>query len=161
MNARRWLHEHSLKLLAIRDTPEAIAGGVAIGVFFGFSPLFGLRTLCAICLAWLTGTNILAAVLAETAHDIVLPFMPVIYLWEYKVGYWVLNGEWPGSVVKQVLTIQTWRSWTTFVTVGKPMLLGSAMCGAPLAVAAYFLSKRFVVRHQRKKHAHEAAVHQE
>src|SRR5436309_2075255 len=34
MNPRRWLHEHSLKLLAIRDTPEAIAGGVAIGLFF-------------------------------------------------------------------------------------------------------------------------------
>jgi hypothetical protein len=160
MNARRWLHEHSLKLLAIRDTPEAIAGGVAIGVFFGFSPLFGLRTLCAIFLAWLTGTNILAAVLAETAHDIVLPFMPVIYLWEYKVGYWVLNRQWPGSVVKLVLTPQTWRSWTTFVTVGKPMLLGSAVCGAPLAAAAYFLSKGFVARHQRKKQAHEAAVHQ-
>ena len=30
MNVKRWLREHSLKLLAIRDTPEAIAGGVAI-----------------------------------------------------------------------------------------------------------------------------------
>ena len=30
MNPKRWLHEHSLKLLAIRDTPGAIAGGVAI-----------------------------------------------------------------------------------------------------------------------------------
>ena len=38
MNPRRWLHNHSLKLLAIRDTPEAIAGGVAIGIFFGFFP---------------------------------------------------------------------------------------------------------------------------
>ena len=28
MNLHRWLREHSLKLLAIRDTPEAIAGGV-------------------------------------------------------------------------------------------------------------------------------------
>ena len=44
MNPKRWLHEHSLKLLAIRDTPEAIAGGVAIGIFFGFTPLFGLKT---------------------------------------------------------------------------------------------------------------------
>jgi uncharacterized protein (DUF2062 family) len=44
MDPRRWFHEHSLKLLAIRDTPEAIAGGVAIGIFFGFTPLFGLKT---------------------------------------------------------------------------------------------------------------------
>ena len=77
MNLRRWLHEHSLKLLAIRDTPQAIAGGVAIGIFFGFMPLFGLKTLSAILFAWLTGSNILAAVLAVTAHDVVFPFMPV------------------------------------------------------------------------------------
>src|SRR2546423_7488613 len=79
MNPRRWLHEHSLKLLAIRDTPEAIAGGVAIGIFFGFTPLFGLKTLSAIFFAWLTRSNILAAVLAATLHDIILPFIPMIY----------------------------------------------------------------------------------
>jgi len=60
LNLRRWLHEHSLKLLAIRDTPEAIAGGVAIGIFFGFTPLFGLKTLLAIfslCRASRTKSN--------------------------------------------------------------------------------------------------------
>ena len=66
MNPRRWLHEHSLKLLAIRDTPEAIAGGVAIGIFFGFSALFGLKTVLTIFFAWLTRSNILAAVLIQS-----------------------------------------------------------------------------------------------
>src|ERR1051326_1981491 len=61
MNPRRWLHEHSLKLLAIRDTPEAIAGGVAIGLFFGFTPLFGLRFLASMFFAWLTRSNLPAA----------------------------------------------------------------------------------------------------
>ncbi|MGA2656019.1 MAG: DUF2062 domain-containing protein [Verrucomicrobiota bacterium] len=158
MNVRRWLHEHSLKLLAIRDTPQAIAGGVAIGVFFGFMPLFGLKTLLAIFFAWLTGTNILAAVLAGTAHDIIFPFMPVIYLWEYDLGYWILNGHWPASVVRHVLTPANWRSWARFVTIGKPMLLGAAVCGAPLAVVAFFATRRVVARHQRKKHQQEAAA---
>ena len=58
MNLRRWLHEHSLKLLAIRDTPEAIAGGVTIGVFFGFMPLFGMKTALALFFAWLTRRTI-------------------------------------------------------------------------------------------------------
>ena len=51
MNLRAWLHAHSLKLLAIRDAPEAIAGGVErnartvltprIGwIFVAFSRLF-------------------------------------------------------------------------------------------------------------------------
>ena len=70
MDPRRWFHEHSLKLLAIRDTPEAIAGGVAIGIFIGFTPLFGLKTVLTIFFAWLTGSNIIAAVIASAAHDV-------------------------------------------------------------------------------------------
>src|SRR5436305_7338452 len=108
MNPRRWLHEHSLKLLAIRDTPVAIAGGVAIGIFFGFTPLFGLKTLSAMFFAWLTRSNILAAVIAGTLHDVILPFMPVIYLVEYKMGFWLLNQEWPPAV-KLNLGPHAWR----------------------------------------------------
>src|SRR5712664_1067007 len=87
MNPRRWLHEHSLKLLAIRDTPQAIAGGVAIGIFFAFTPFFGLKEVLTILFAWLTRSNIIAAVLAVTAHNIILPVMPVIFRWEYDMGY--------------------------------------------------------------------------
>ncbi len=79
MNPGRWLHEHSLKLLAIRDTPEAIAGGVAIGIFFSLVPLFGLKTVLTILFAWLTGSNILAAILASALHEVVFPLMPVVY----------------------------------------------------------------------------------
>src|ERR1051325_2497529 len=95
MNVRRWLREHSLKLLAIRDTPGAIAGGVAIGIFLGFTPLFGFKTVLAIFLAWVSRTNIIAAVLATALHDLILPFMPVVYVWEYKIGFMALNGRWP------------------------------------------------------------------
>src|SRR6185369_15589372 len=100
MNVKRWFREHSLKLLAIRDTPEAIAGGVAIGIFFGFMPLFGLKTLLAILFAWLTRSNILAAVIAGTLHDVILPFMPFMYRSEYVVGYWLLTNphEMPVSM---------------------------------------------------------------
>jgi uncharacterized protein (DUF2062 family) len=154
-NPHRWLHEHSLKLLAIRDTPEAIAGGVAIGIFFGFTPLFGLKTLSAIFFAWLTGSNILAAVIAGALHDVILPFMPAIYLWEYDLGYWLLNHAWPERVNLRA-PLQTWRSWTTFITVGKPMLLGSAVCGAPVAAVAFLITRRIMARHQRKKQAQAA-----
>src|SRR5437763_13844400 len=91
MNIKRWLHEHSLKLLALRDTPEAIAGGVAIGIFFGFMPLFGFKNLLAILFAWLTRSNIIAAIVAGALHDVILPLMPVIYLWEYDLGFWIIN----------------------------------------------------------------------
>ena len=157
MNVRRWLHEHSLKLLAIRDTPQAIAGGVAIGFFFGFTPLFGLKTASAILFSWLTRSNLLAAAIACTLHDLILPLMPFVFLWEYDLGFWILNHHFPPSAVKMALTLDTWRSWATFVTVGKPLLLGSAVCGAPLSIAIFFFTRRIVHRHQLKKQSHPPA----
>ena len=158
MNVRRWFRRHSLKLLAIRDTPEAIAGGAAIGFFFGFTPLFGFKTASAIFFAWLTRTNVLASVIACTLHDIILPLMPAIFLWEYDLGYWLLNHRFPPSVVKFMVKPETWHNWTTFVTIGKPLLLGSAVCGAPLSITVFFLTRRLVRRHQLKKQSQPPAV---
>jgi len=153
MNLQRWLHQHSLKLLAIRDTPEAIAGGVAIGVFFGFMPLFGLKTLLAIFLAWLTGSNILAAVISGALHDVVLPFMPIIYRWEYDVGYWLLSHphRWPLSLTHMRFEAGAWHHWAKLFSMGKPLLLGGFVCAAPVAIGTFFLTREILDRHQRKK----------
>ena len=152
MDIRNWLQRHSLKLLAIRDTPNAIAGGLAIGIFFGFTPLFGLKTLLSIFFAWLTRCNILAAVIAVTLHDVAIPFMPVLYRWEYRVGYWLLSNphEWPPSLKQMQWDAHAWRSWTKFFTVGKPLLLGSLIIGAPVAFLAFIMTRSFIVRHRRK-----------
>jgi uncharacterized protein (DUF2062 family) len=163
MNIRRWLHEHSLKLLAIRDTPEAIAGGVAIGIFFGFTPLFGLKTLSAIFFAWLTRSNILAAVISGALHDVILPFMPIIYRWEYNVGYWLLSDphHWPPPLTRVHWEGNAWRHWTTFFSVGKPLLIGGCVCAAPFSVACFFITREIMVRHQRKKLAQMKMVEPE
>jgi uncharacterized protein (DUF2062 family) len=155
MNPRRWLHEHSLKLLAIRDTPEAIAGGVAIGIFFGFSALFGLKTVLTIFFAWLTRSNILAAVLASAGHDIALPLMPVIYRFEYDIGYWLLSNphQLPPPMLKAGWENLHWRNWTSIFSVGKDLLLGSAVCAAPPAGLTYFITRKIVARHH-AKHPH-------
>jgi uncharacterized protein (DUF2062 family) len=155
MNPRRWLHEHSLKLLAIRDTPEAIAGGVAIGIFFGFTPLFGLKTALTILFAWLTRSNIIAAVIASAAHDIILPLMPVIFRWEYEVGFWLLSHphRLPPSLTKMKWEGISLRGWIVFLLgVGKPLLFGGIVCAAPFAVLSYAFTRRMVARHQQKRH---------
>jgi len=149
-----------LKLLAIRDTPEAIAGGVAIGIFIGFTPLIGLKTVLTILLAWLTRCNILAAVIASAAHDILWPVMPAIFLWEYKIGYWLLSHphHLPPPLHEARLQMHAWRNWTRLLTVGKPLLLGSFVCSTPFALLSYWFTKRLIVRHRRKKHLHDAAA---
>jgi uncharacterized protein len=156
MNVKRWFREHSLKLLAIRDTPEASAGGIAIGIFFGFTPLFGFKTILAVFFAWLTRSNILAAVLAGTLHDLLLPIMPFILDWEYKIGYWVLNQEWPQSLRRLRLTMpHHWHDWARLLTtgIGKPMLVGSMVIATPVAGICFFVGKFIVARHHRK-HPH-------
>ena len=158
MNLRRWWQEHSLRLLAIRDTPEAIAGGVAIGIFFWFPPLFGLKTVGAILFAWLTRSNILAAVIAVTLHDVLLPLMFVIYRWEYCLGYWLLNTphHWPQRLSRANWLLHhrwaDWRIfWRTFSTIGKPLLVGSVIFGIPVALISFVVTRKIVRRHQQKK----------
>jgi uncharacterized protein (DUF2062 family) len=153
MKLRQWLHHHSLKLLAIRDTPNAIAGGVAFGFFFGCMPIFGLKNLSAIFCSWLTRCNILAAVLGGLLHDVTLPLMPVIYLWEYQLGCWLLGEPSLFSKGGFEMTLSLQQLWREFVTLGKPLLLGSVVFSAPQALLSFFVTRAIVVRHQRKKQA--------
>ena len=162
MNLRKWFKEHSLKLLAIRDTPNAIASGVAIGIFFGFTPLVGLKTLLSIFFAWLTRSNIVAAAIAATLHDVALPFMPVLFRWEYNIGYWLLSDphQWPERLRDLDWRAREWRSWTTFFSVGRPLLLGSVIVSGPVAFVSFWLARSIVIRHRKKRSHIESATQQ-
>ena len=155
MDVKKWFQEHSIRLLAIRDTPNAIAGGVAIGIFLGFTPLIGLKTLLSLLFAWLFRCNLLAAVIAVTLHDLVLPFMPFIFRMEYDIGYWLLSNphELPTPLRHLHLTGRDWRSWTSFVTVGVPVLVGSLIVATPASVLTFFLMHGALARHERKRQA--------
>src|SRR3954454_3872703 len=90
---RDWLSHLHFRLVTIDDTAHSIALGVAIGIFFGFTPLWSLKTLLSIGVAWLCKSNKIAAAISVQLHDLILPFMPAIYLWEYKVGFLALHGH--------------------------------------------------------------------
>src|SRR5437879_3168624 len=133
MNVRKWFKDHSLKLLAIRDTPNAIAGGVAIGIFFGFTPLVGLKTLLSIFFAWLTRCNIIAAAIAVTLHDVALPFMPVLFRWEYRIGYWLLSDphQWPARLRDFRWRRNTSRAWRRFCPFERRFFCGPVWASGP------------------------------
>jgi len=150
---RDWFKRHSLKLLAIRDTPNAIAGGIAIGFFFGFTPFIGLKTLLALGLAWLWRANILATVVAVTLHDVMLPFMPFLFRFEYNIGYWLLSVPhmWPPEMNTRDLNPHQWLSWTTFLAVGKPLVVGSVVFSFPASIVTFILARGVIVSY-RKRH---------
>lgn len=147
---RRWLSGIHLHLMTIEDTPHSIAMGLAIGVFFGFTPLLSLKTLLSIGVAWLLGSNKIAAAVSVQLHDLLLPFMPAIYLWEYKLGYWSIHGKLPHRVAFRHLAVLDYVHWKTLLLVG-PTFVGSLIVGLPSAVVVYFVCRALVAAHRAKR----------
>jgi uncharacterized protein (DUF2062 family) len=75
--------------------------------------------------------------------------MPVIYRFEYDVGFWLLSHphRLPPPVLHGNWENMHWRSWMSLMNVGKDLLLGSVVCAAPPAVLAFFITRKIVARH--------------
>lgn len=145
------------KLISLKDTPHAIAGGVAIGMFMGFTPLFGLKTLLCLGAAFVLRCNPIAAVVAVSLHDVVTPFWPVLLRIEYDIGYWLLSNPHtlPEHIGIHHLKLAEMLQWTTFLKVGLPLLIGSLFLSAPSAVLAYSLMLVFLKRRAARQAASE------
>ena len=126
-------------------------------MFFGFTPLFGLKTLLSLAFAWLLKGNKIAAFISVTLHDIILPFWPAIALWEYRMGMWVLHGRVPERSGLRRLARIDYMEWTTFLTVGHPLLVGSLFLAFPAALIVYFGMRGVLIR----SHAQMAGEDQE
>lgn len=124
---------------------------MGIGVFLGFTPLYGLKTLLALLLAAVFRGNKIAAVIGVNLHDIVLPLVPVVLGMEYELGFWLLSRphHLPASLNLIHLPAHEWLRWTTFFDVGMPILLGSFTMGIPFGCAAYFITRSAVTRAKR------------
>jgi hypothetical protein len=139
----------------IRDTPHAIAGGVAIGVMFGFTPFFGFKTLLAILVAWLFRCSKLSAVLAVTMHDILIPFGPILLRWQYQIGFFLLYRphRLPPKFSPKHFHFDVFLSMKTLRYLW-PTFIGSIVIATPVAFVMYFIVLEIVKRAQaRRRHA--------
>lgn len=141
------------RLMQIRDTPHAIAGGLGLGFFFGFTPLFGVKTAAALLAAWLLRCSKISAVLAVTLHDLFLPIWPVLLRWQYVIGYWILSNPHtlPPKIRLEHFHVDTLLRWKTLKVLW-PTLVGSAVIGVPISLAVYFLTLRIVRAYQLRRH---------
>lgn len=141
------------KLLNLHDAPHSLAGGVAIGMFMGFTPLFGLKTLLCVGVAYLLRCNPIAAVIAVSLHDVVTPVWPVLLEFEYAIGSRLLGFfdgvAHPASVTE--FHIHELMKWTTFFTIGLPMLLGSLFLSAPAAALSYAVMLPIFKKRERRR----------
>lgn len=138
----QWMRSKIRGLSELRDKPHAVALGIASGIFFGFVPLFGFKTLLAMGAARLFRGNMVAAAVAVTLHDVILPLAPMLLRWEYDLGYWLLSHphHLPAGFHPTHHGASVWFHWSTLFTVGLPLLLGSLVVAIPFAAASYGIS---------------------
>ena len=143
---KHWLTEHHMTLMAIADTPHSIALGSAIGIFFGFTPLWSIKTLLSIAVAWICRCNKVAAAIAVTLHDVLIFVMPAIYFAEYKIGCWTLHRPPPAHRVRFHFGLHDYLHWDVFLRVVWPAMVGSLFLALPSAVVVYFVMRMLVSR---------------
>lgn len=145
LHPKRLLRETWLRIRNLREQPRAVAGGVAIGIFWSFTPFTGLKTALSLFTAWLCGRSKLAAVAAVALHDLLFPIWPIVLRWEYQIGYWLIHRPhcFPPKLSRSHLSMAELFQWKT-IGVLWPMFVGSCLIGGPIAIALYFIVLRLL-----------------
>ena len=105
-------------------TPSQCARGLAVGVFSGCFPFFGLQTVVSIMLAsLLKGNRLLAAVGTWISNP--LTYLP-LYWFNYKIGS-SLYGD--GELKQRVSELTINDLWNQGLIFSGKILLGSALVG--------------------------------
>ena len=131
-----------LKLLRLRDRPEVIAKGFAIGVFAGSFPLLGLQSLIGIFLATIFRASKVAAVAATWISN-PLTYVP-LFIFNYKIGKFLLRTEDVELSSLDITSLTATRKLgLSFVIT---LLAGSFVVGTILSVITYFCSLAILQR---------------
>ena len=133
------------RLIGIDDTPERIAMGVAVGVFIGIAPTFGLGTLLAAGLAAVFHYNMAAAIAGTVVGmPLIAPFIWIASSW---VGGFLLGYDW-NSLYRQV---SGGNIFTSGGQVFFAYILGNVILTVVLTALSWFLTLRAVRRYQYSK----------
>lgn len=123
-----------LKLRRLRDKPEVVAKGLAVGVFTGCFPFFGMQSLLAFLLATVVRGSKVAA-LAGTWISNPLTSVP-LYIFNYKIGK-LLLGE--GDTVLPPLNMESFAAFKELGSIfAITLLTGSFVVGMIAGVITYF-----------------------
>ncbi len=145
---RERIRSYFAELISLKTKPKDIARGVAIGIFIGFLPIWGLlQFFVALFFIGILRVNKIAIIIGTfITNPLTIPF---IYAFCFKVGKWLLKSEVPAFTLKTLTA-------TNIIAIAKPLLVGSIVVGLAAAILSYFITYYiawFVYR--RKKRAEE------
>jgi len=140
------------QLKQIRDAPQAVAGGVAIGMFWGFTPLLGLKTLLSILFAWTFRCSKISAAIAVSLQDVLTPIWPFFLRWEYDFGFWILSHphHFPKRLDSEDAHIKYWLHFNTLEILW-PTFVGSLLFAVPVALISYWIVEQALARYERMR----------
>ena len=127
------------RFIRMRGTPEYIARGLAVGVFAGLFPIFGVQTLVGVALATLVRGHKIAAA-AGTWVSNPLTYLP-IYAINFQVGRWLLNCQ-KDFVPESIFSFsELMQHGTQFVT---SLFLGCLVMGIIGGILSYFMGLKLI-----------------
>ncbi len=137
---RRQLKYFYWRLVRLQGPPEALARGLACGVFAGLFPFAGSQTVLALLLAFLLRGN---KILATVGPWISNPFTSVpIYLFNFQVGKWLIHDNSEADV--------SFESWQDLMKLGSevilPLFVGCVAVGLVCAIFSYFVGLWLIQR---------------
>lgn len=160
----RRFRERVTAVFHLDEEPSRLAMGMAVGVFIGVTPLYGLHTLLALVVAFLFRLNKAATI---TGTWLNLPwFAPFVYGFSLKLGEAILSGNLHLSRMSvtelaEVASAYLWANpydhagyfwqllWDMLFVASKPLFVGTTVVGLVLAALTYIVTLEAVreVRH--------------
>ena len=133
-----------IMILRAGASPAQIAGGLTLGMFLGFMPLFNLYSLFVVLLLLLLNANLSMAILGLTCFSLFSFLLDSVF---HDIGYYLL-------VDVPALT----AFWTTlynmplfpFTRFNNTVVLGSLVSAIILSIPLFLLTRRGVIVYREK-----------
>lgn len=127
-----------IKLVRLRVEPDEIARGMALGLFIGMTPTFGVQMFLALIFAVLLRQNKIAALIGVWSTNPLTA--PIIYGVEYEVGRMLMGMPHPNVAIEFNYDALQELGWL----LASPLCIGSLVVGIPVALIGYALTLHFI-----------------
>lgn len=134
-----------IRMRQLEGNPHYIALGMAVGIFVSMTPIIPLQTIVAVALAYLfRGSKSAAALGTWLSNPLTIP---VVYYAAYKLGCLLLGYQ---NTLESIAFNSFSQLMALGIEVTWAMLVGGAVIGAGLGVAAYFITLRIFITIRRQ-----------
>ncbi|MBU1234461.1 MAG: DUF2062 domain-containing protein [Proteobacteria bacterium] len=159
MNLKRTSRYYYLKFVRLKGDPQSLAGGTAIGTFFGITPIIPFHTLINLIVTFLTRTSTIAALLASLIVCNPFTYVPQYYL-STVIGNFITPYNLNWERIKSVLDILLAKpgfmeSLQAVSNLGYEavivLLVGGSVLALPFTLISYFFSLRLFIKIREKR----------